>query len=210
MFCQKCGNQVEENQKFCTKCGEKIVDSTLNKKQNNKLYDNWWFWIIIIIIIITVMSIATYNSKVNNGRENVNIYSNKTNTNEDRQVEGEGNIGKSFIKILDYKVVSDYGDKSILLVKISYTNNNDEARSFSYNLDCKAYQNGIELSTPISSYGIEELDWKDKNKEIKQGVTYEFNFGFYLDSPNGDVEVEVLPHISNKYSEKVTKTVKLK
>ena len=92
---------------------------------------------------------------------------------------------------------------------IHKTNNDNEAKAFAYTLNAKAYQNGIELTTPISSYGIDGLDWNEKSKEIKQGVTYEFNIGFYIDDINQNVELEISSFISSKYNQKVIKTIEL-
>ena len=61
------------------------------------------------------------------------------------------------------------------MVKVAFTNNNEESKAFSYNIEAKAFQNGVEISTPISSYGIDNYDWQDKSKEVQSGVTYEFN-----------------------------------
>ena len=36
MFCKYCGNEIEENQAFCTSCGKKILDE---KENNQKIYD---------------------------------------------------------------------------------------------------------------------------------------------------------------------------
>ena len=36
MFCKYCGNEIEENQAFCTSCGKKLLDE---KENNQKIYD---------------------------------------------------------------------------------------------------------------------------------------------------------------------------
>ena len=36
MFCEKCGNEVDENTKYCDKCGAKIISNQNSPKKNSK------------------------------------------------------------------------------------------------------------------------------------------------------------------------------
>lgn len=159
---------------------------------------------------------TTENAVVEEKKNSVNTSSdtaiNTTTEKEDKTENsiGEGDIGNYHVAIKDYSITYDSSSDAILLVKIAFTNNDDEEQSFAYTLDASAYQNGVELTTPISSYGIDGLDWSKKSKNIKPGVTYEFNIGFYLDDKNEDVEVEIEPYWSFTNGEKVTKILKLK
>ena len=36
MRCKNCGNENNENAKYCNKCGEKLVFETYNKERDNK------------------------------------------------------------------------------------------------------------------------------------------------------------------------------
>ena len=154
----------------------------------------------IFIWLFMITMVGTFIS------DNDSTQEDKSNQN----VLGEGNIGKAHVKILESNIITpEHSDKTILLVKIAYTNNSDDVIAFDSILDCKAYQNGVELSTPISSYGIDGLDWKDKRKEVKSGVTFEFNYGFYIEDIESDVELEITPTFSTKYSKKVTDIIKL-
>ena len=75
MFCENCGNKLENDYKFCTECGRAISNSPLNehKWQNSKMYteESWWLrltrvvYILLYIplpfLIIVVWSINSYS-----------------------------------------------------------------------------------------------------------------------------------------------------
>jgi hypothetical protein len=44
MFCEKCGNKLKENHKFCTGCGHSNIDKQESKPAIvNILEQKWWF-----------------------------------------------------------------------------------------------------------------------------------------------------------------------
>ena len=45
MFCEKCGNKLKENHKFCTECGHSNLDKQESKpiSATNTLEQKWWF-----------------------------------------------------------------------------------------------------------------------------------------------------------------------
>lgn len=44
MFCEKCGNKLKENHKFCTECGHSNLDKQESKQTpSNILEQKWWF-----------------------------------------------------------------------------------------------------------------------------------------------------------------------
>lgn len=200
--CKYCQEEIDKKAKICPNC---------KKKQGSKVP----IIVTVIIVLIIIIGLSGNNDSTNNSTSvnsnNVTVDSNASSDDnvEENKVEGKGKIANYEIEIKEHKITYDYGGQAILLVKLAFTNNNDEEKSFGYNLDCKAYQNGVELTTPISSYGIDGLDWNEKRKDIKSGVTYEFNCGFEIDDLKTPVQVEVVPIFSNKYSQKVTKTINL-
>ena len=164
------------------------------------------------IIISIIAIIITINRPGGVSKPSNTVQNNATTTqqtNSEENIEGKGTIRDFGVEIKDYTITSNSRDEKVLLVKIAFTNNDNEPKAFNYNLDCKAYQNGIELKTPFSSYDIDGLDWEDKTKKIKPGVTYEFNMGYCLDNETSDVEVEISPTFFSKYSQKVKKTFKI-
>lgn len=69
MKCNKCGNELKENDKFCTKCGTSIFDNERinnisNPIQNNiKLNKKIIVTILVILAIVTAIFIYNVNSK---------------------------------------------------------------------------------------------------------------------------------------------------
>lgn len=196
--CKECGAEISSSAKVCPKCGKK-------QKMSKKLIG----LVVIILLIIVVSTSGGNNGKSVQTSGTNSVQSDAVSSNQDVNTVGEGEIGKYHVKIGEHQITKDYAGKSILLVKIAFTNNNDVAKAFMYNLDCKAYQAGVELTMPISAYGIDNYNWEDKTKEIQSGVTYEFNLAFEISDTSKPVDLEIAPAISSKYSQKVTKTIEL-
>ncbi len=52
MFCEKCGNKLKENHKFCTECGHLNLDKQEFKKtSSNILEQKWWFRLAKVLYI---------------------------------------------------------------------------------------------------------------------------------------------------------------
>lgn len=179
-----------------------------NTEKNKKpIYKKAWFWILIALVIIIVM--GTTGGENNSNQTNTNVKQENLITNSNNEKLGEGEIGKYYVKIGEHEITRDYSGNPILLVTIDFTNNNDEAKAFIYSLDCKAYQNGVELTSPISTYGIENYNWQDKTKEVQKGVTYQFKLAFEISDETKPVDIQISPKISSKYNQKVIKTIEL-
>ncbi len=71
---------------------------------------------------------------------------------------------------------TDYQGNPVLLVDFIFTNNSTEDATFSINVDCKAFQNGVQLDT---AYG--DWDSGDSLKSIKTGGTVTVQRGYALD-----------------------------
>lgn len=160
--------------------------------------------IAIIILLVVTLTGCTATETDSNGTV---VKSNATNNSNIQ--EEEGDIGEYHVKIGEYEITKDYSGDPILLVKISFTNNDDEAKAFYTSISNKAYQNDVEIKSPISTYGINNYDWSDSTKEIKPGTTYEFNVAYELSDKKSDVTIELSPFFSLKNSKKVVKTIKI-
>ena len=57
MFCNKCGNKVELNQKYCNKCGNALTYKKSNKKNKSV--------IVIAVIVIFIITIIIYSISIN-------------------------------------------------------------------------------------------------------------------------------------------------
>jgi len=131
------------------------------KTEKKPIYKKWWFWLIIIIVVIGVCG-TNSKKNISTSIQSSNIINGKNENNIKKDESEEGYIGQYYIKIKEHSIVYDTQNKPVLLVKLAYTNNNSEAKAFVYTLDAKAYQNGVELSTPIASYGIERIGLERK------------------------------------------------
>lgn len=81
---------------------------------------------------------------------------------------------------------TDYQGNPVLLVDFIFTNNSTEDATFSINVDCKAFQNGVQLDT---AYG--DWDSGDSLKSIKTGGTVTVQRGYALDDAS-PVTIEAL------------------
>lgn len=80
MFCEKCGNKIEESSKFCEKCGNKIIPEIkkiTNQAMKPDFENKWWFrfmkvaYTILYIILVPIILIVW---NVNATKYNYNYY----------------------------------------------------------------------------------------------------------------------------------------
>jgi hypothetical protein len=60
MFCENCGNKIQEGNKFCTKCGHSNLPISTNELKQNKLSmtnDKWWHRLFKIFYIFLYLQI---------------------------------------------------------------------------------------------------------------------------------------------------------
>lgn len=66
MFCTKCGNHIQENQKFCNKCGNTLIKShTLPEKTNNKKMIFMGLGVGLTILLIMILCVFTLKKSDN-------------------------------------------------------------------------------------------------------------------------------------------------
>ena len=55
MYCKNCGQEVEQNAKFCPECGATVGPEQQGKKGNAKkpIFKQWWFRVLIIILVVS-------------------------------------------------------------------------------------------------------------------------------------------------------------
>lgn len=84
MFCRKCGNKIEENEKFCSKCGTPCIQNMQTGGQVNKvpeksvikkksLLTQWWFWFIVVGVVVVGIIIGL-SVEEDNGYNDVSSY----------------------------------------------------------------------------------------------------------------------------------------
>jgi len=128
------------------------------------------------------------------------------------QAEGASNdiidvdISNCHVKYISHEIVENMAGDKCLAVYYEFTNNDDEAKSFSYTISDKAFQNGIELDT--SMFHVND-DSKNSGSEIKPGVTITVCSGFVLRDETAEVELEVGEWITLKKSPDATMVLSL-
>lgn len=201
MYCQKCGKQNADNATHCTSCGEPLTPANnptpqmnIQQKTPKKKRHGCLITVLIVAIVFVVVMIALSNNNDDNST------SGTTSTNApiiaDNAETKTGKIGKYNITIKESKVVQN-GDKNILIVTYVFTNNSDDSKAFMYAVTDKLFQNGVELGTVYSSWGMEdEYNFDNKSKEIKPGVSLDVQCAYELNDTTTDVEVEITEWIS--------------
>lgn len=99
------------------------------------------------------------------------------------------------IKILGTTLGKDYGGDPILIVEYEFTNNTDEAKSFMFLCQDKAYQNGVECSSTVIS---DEIDTQQQLNDVKPGVPYQLKVGYALQDKTNPVEIEITELIGDE------------
>ena len=109
--------------------------------------------------------------------------------------------------ITNSKVVTDNDKRKVLVVTFDFKNLTDEAVNFSYSLDTKAFDDGIELDKPISMWGIDGYDFHNNDLDIKPGKSIQVQQAYYLNEETKEVDVEIYPWVS--FDKQAYKTFKI-
>ena len=114
------------------------------------------------------------------------------------------------IGIESYRLCKDqYGD-DVIIIKYRFKNNREEPTALFYEGDFYVYQNGISLSECTDELPREyDYDPNDQHRNIKHGIEYYAEIAYYLEYPDKDVEVEVLPYPYGLFPDENNKIVKV-
>lgn len=55
MYCQKCGQQIDDKAAVCVHCGAKTMN---NAKIKKPIYKRWWFWLIVVFLGLLIIGAA--------------------------------------------------------------------------------------------------------------------------------------------------------
>lgn len=121
--------------------------------------------------------------------------------------DGQGDLGDYHVAVLGIRVVNDYQGGKDALIKIKFTNVNDEeAAVFGTKLDMKVYQDGVQLSMGVPK--ADGYNTADAYKNVKKGASLEFETPVKLSNETSPLEVEIAEYFSWSNA-KVTKTLEI-
>ena len=155
--------------------------------------------ILIVFGLCAVASTEDPGDEENNPSESGVVEVNK-NTN---------NLGNYNVEIKSCRIAEDYEGKPIAIVTYSFTNNDDDAASFIFTFEYKAYQNGIGLNECYFADDSANYSSDNQLKEIKKGATLDVEVAYVLNDTVTNIEIEVSELISWD-DDVVTKIFKLK
>lgn len=149
------------------------------------------FGVIFLLIII----LGSCGSSTSETAKTTSTVTDKAKTEENTTENSKEGIYKFAGIELEYissKIVKEeYGDDYYLIVNFNYTNNSDSSRAFDDHITLKAFQSGVELQKPVSTYGIPDYDFHKSQKEIKPGVTLIVQEAFRVDDRKSPISIEV-------------------
>lgn len=122
----------------------------------------------------------------------------------------ENNISDYKVSVKKSFVTKDFDGKAVLVVTYTFKNNSSEKASWNYTIKADAFQDGIGLNSPISSWGIENYDFHSQEKDIMPGKSVDVQEAYYLDDNKTDVEIQL--SLFSVWTDKVydTFTIKIK
>lgn len=150
--------------------------------------------ILFAMLLLAFCSCGGTDSVQDQGKESAS--GNKTSKN---------NLGDYNVVVESCRLAKDYFGDPIVIVKYTFTNNDDDASSFEWSLDHHAFQGGVGLNRCYTADDSANYNDDDRYKEIKKGASITFEIAYELNDTTTDVEVEVaeLSYIGDK---KVVKT----
>ena len=201
MLCQKCGKQTPNDARICAYCGAPLISpqrapgqpqytQPLPKKKNRGCLIAVLSVVAFLFLIIIIL-LAGSGGKDKDGETKTAQPGESAAVNAAKPEREEGKLGDFNVTIKDSVVVENDG-KNILIVTYSFTNNSDDSKAFMYAIEDKLFQNGVELGTVYTSWGIEEhYNFDNKSKEIRPGVTLDVQEAYELNDPASEVEAEL-------------------
>ncbi len=232
--CPKCGQMLENGTPQCPNCNAKFNWNTTNAapqqpmqqqaqyqpyqqpqqaqfqqpaqyqqpQQPAKKKIKWWM-IVIAVILVAALFKGCSGDDSTGGTDNTSN-SSASAQKSNNEMQDKGTLGNYEVEILSAKLSKDYEGKDVVIIEYNFTNNGDDAMSFSVALIDKVFQDGIELE---HSYFIDNNDYDAGNtsKEIKKGKSITVQSAFVLNDTTTPIEVEVSEFISLS-SKKVIKT----
>lgn len=213
MKCFHCGDEYDANLfMVCPKCGAPHVPPQQQPnyqppiiiEQKKKGHGCLITFLVVLGIIFLISFLGWLASPGDTSSNNDTQITQEDSYNKDdknkstskKEEKGLYIFDDSELKYKSSKIVGeDHGDSNYLVINFDYTNTSNKTRSFDMDLYTKAFQNGIELQSPISTYGIHDFDFHNTQKEIKPGITIEIQEAFEISDLDNSVTIEIYDNI---------------
>ena len=121
------------------------------------------------------------------------------------KAKNDNKIDQFSVDILGCRLAKDYEGKPVVIVKYSFTNNGEQAQSFSVAFDDAVFQNGIGLNESWVVAEDANYSADNQSKAIQKGATLEVEVAYELNDTTTDINVEISALFSFDDS-KITKT----
>ena len=172
MFCNKCGNEVDQNQKFCNKCGNRLIyNPTINHEKNNIKYNgnddkkNTAIVILItILIIFLIVGVFVYLIISNNKNNYYFSENNIRNTDLEQDSGGQASInsgsktGKYSTAIITDNVYSGISVKNIADARNLINQDSINQKKGDYPKEIIDIENEIISKYSITAVNLKEMD----------------------------------------------------
>ena len=117
-----------------------------------------------------------------------------------------GNIGNYSVTIDSCRIAKSYDNKSVVIVKYTFKNVNDEnPTAFYVAFNDHVYQNGVGLNKAYVLDNSANYSADNQTKEIKKGASIEVEVAYELNDTTTSIEVEV-EELFSFNDTKITKT----
>ena len=176
MYCNKCGNKVDENQKYCNKCGNYLIynmQSNINNTRKNNtnnntnVKNNMNIVIIIIMLIIACVLVPAIIKIVKSLNTKENYYFGEEAIgqvlNEEQVEKNENKKGKYKTAIITDNVYSGISVNSIKDAEDLIIEDSVSQKQSDYSKEIMSIENNI-----IDRYGITAVNLKEMEKEYAE------------------------------------------
>lgn len=115
-------------------------------------------------------------------------------------------IGDYTVSVVSYEMKEDYEGKTAVVITLGFTNNSDDTVNFMGEIDCSAFQDGVELETAIMTDGTGAGDSQLLN--IRPGAGIPVYVAYLTTSETSPIELEITEFLSFG-SDKIETTINL-
>lgn len=200
----KAPNYQEQTTKICKHCGKSIPYHAMSCHychMSQRNVKEMIFKGIGVCVLICIVCMFLISNNSGGEKEEEVLHDRVSQTGTEQVSEEKVNAFKYAditMKYLRSEISYNSIDEKCLYVYFEMTNNSDENQAFDYLVDCKAFQNGIELDINYI-YDCEEE--KNGSKEIQPNATIMVAEVFELGDSTDNVTLEVRPF--NIWSDKL-------